>query len=380
MIVFKSFFKIAKRYIPILSIYVFSFLVLIGIMFKVNSASTVEEFKAQEIDICIIDHDKSDASKNLVSYLDQKHHTVKLDEDVNVFRDAIYNRIVNYVLIIPKGFGNKLENATTNNKLESYKLPGSMTADFFEMDMNAYLSTYNSYLSLGYSDKDAYEACIETLKKETKATINKKESAATSKASRFYTYFPYVIISVIITGFAPILIRFNTEPIRKRTLCSNFSLLKRNIALACGSGIYTIIITSFFILISLVLCGKDMLNASGVIHIINALTYAFVCLGLAFFISTLTTKSSALNMLANVIGLGSSFMCGIFVSRDLLSETVLKIGRFFPAYWYLNVESELTGSTFSWTPTMTQGFLVQLLFFVAFMVLAILSVQVRRNR
>ena len=42
-------------------------------------------------------------------------------------------------------------------------------------------------------------------------------------------------------------------------------------------------------------------------------------------------------MIANILGLGMSFLCGIFVPQAFLGNTVLAIGRFLPAYWYVRI-------------------------------------------
>ena len=380
MTVFKSFFKVARGYTPIIMLYVVVFLVVMYISFTVGETPGAESYKDQGTDMCIINHDDNEISDSLVKYLDKKHNLVTLEENEDIFRDAIYNRTVTYILIIPKGFGDSLLAGDNKISLESYKLPGSMNADFVEMDMNTYLSTFSSYLSLDYSSSKAYDATLKTMEKKTDATVYQEDVVRFSKAHKFYKYYPYIIISIIITGLAPILIRFNQEDLKKRTLCSRVSILRRNLILTIGSGIYTIFIVVCIVALSFVLAGKDMMSATAPLHIANATLYAFVCLALAFLISTITNKTNVLNMVANVIGLGSSFLCGVFVPRELLSDAVCAIGKFLPAYWYINVESEIAGSTFTWNQAMTTGFLVQGLYFIAIMVIAVLVGQVRRTK
>ena len=54
-------------------------------------------------------------------------------------------------------------------------------------------------------------------------------------------------------------------------------------------------------------------------------------------------NDNALNMVANVIGLGMSFLCGIFVPQWYLGDAVISASRFLPAYWYVRINNMLSG-------------------------------------
>ena len=41
--------------------------------------------------------------------------------------------------------------------------------------------------------------------------------------------------------------------------------------------------------------------------------------------------------MVNVLSLGMSFLCGVFVPVSLLSEGVRSVSRFLPVYWYEQV-------------------------------------------
>ena len=72
-------------------------------------------------------------------------------------------------------------------------------------------------------------------------------------------------------------------------------------------------------------------------------------------------------MIANVVGLGMSFLCGIFVPQAILSDNLLQVSRFLPAYWYVRItnmfgsySAEPFSMNFYW-----KAIGIQLLFFVA---------------
>ena len=59
--------------------------------------------------------------------------------------------------------------------------------------------------------------------------------------------------------------------------------------------------------------------------------------------SVLIEEKRAINIATNIIGLGMSFLCGVFVPQELLSEKVLDVSRFLPAYWYVRTNDMLAG-------------------------------------
>ena len=65
---------------------------------------------------------------------------------------------------------------------------------------------------------------------------------------------------------------------------------------------------------------------------------------LTILIAVIAPNPSVVNIIANVFSLGMSFLCGVFVPQMLLSETVLNVGKFLPAYWYVRANNMLSGS------------------------------------
>ena len=60
----------------------------------------------------------------------------------------------------------------------------------------------------------------------------------------------------------------------------------------------------------------------------------FIGLGLAYFISAITSDENIINMLSNMIVLSMCFLCGTFVDTQFMSPMILKLAQFLPLYWY----------------------------------------------
>lgn len=78
-----------------------------------------------------------------------------------------------------------------------------------------------------------------------------------------------------------------------------------------------------------------MFTYHGLVLIANSFVFSICALCMAFLVSNLISSKNAVNGIVNVIGLGSSFLCGAFVPVEWLPDAVLKIAHILPSYWYI---------------------------------------------
>ncbi len=380
MTVFKTFFKMAKKYIGNLIMYTAIFL-SITLFIANNNEATVENYTGSAVRVAVFDEDNSDLSKGLTDYLNIQHELVTIENDLDAIRDALYIRKAEYVITIPKGFEASVLAGSEENLLEVYKLPGSVTAQFVDLSINSFLNTYGAYLAGGFTAAEAYDKTLQTIDAESEVAFYNKETVNdTPKIHYYYLYLPYALISITILCIGPMLIGFSRTQVKDRVNCSRISSFKKNMSLLCASSIYTLALVLFYFIISLILYSADVTADTILLRFINVAVQAFVCLAFAFLFSLLTKNVGLLSMFSNVFGLGSSFLCGIFVPREFLSDSVASFGRFLPAYWYINVEDALCNLTTEAYSTITTGYLVQVLYGVAVLVIALVIGQYQRRR
>ena len=366
MTVFKSFFAVSKKYIGTLIMYTCIFLGISISIAKLNNQNNIETFKSTQLNVAYFNHSDSVLAKKLIEYLSDNHKLMDdYDEDIDCFRDEIYNRNIDYVLIIPEKF-------EETHEVEAYKLPGSVTAQFMDLSINSFITTYSAYKVTGISDDEAYAKTLDTMALDTQINFADKSKVTTyTDEHYFFQYLPYIFTCVICLSLAPVLISFNKTEVKKRTLCSGIPLAKRNASLAAGCFIYTFGIVIFYVIISIIIYGNVVFSTAGALRVLNAVVFLLVALSFAFLLSNITSQVNAVNMYVNAIGLGSSFICGIFVPRELLASGVIAAGRFFPAYWYVNVEEAASNLSIASTSTIVTGLSVQLLFALAMMTIAL---------
>lgn len=363
MQIFKAFFKISKHSLGIMIMYTVIFLVLLEMMAANRNPSSVSEFTESSINLAIFDNDMSSLSKDLTDYLSLKHNIVEFDFSLDTIRDKMYNRTVDYVLIIPENFYEK----TLNNEdisLTSYKLPESVSAQFIELQINSFVSLYSTYLKTCDDASCAYIKTITTLEQEADVSVYNNDSNTSSLplVHYFYLFIPYVFISVLTMCVTPILISMNKEEIKIRTLCSKLPATKRNIYIALSTFGIGFAVFLFFGIFSIFRFTDEMFTFVGLLRILNCFIFMIVCLSICFLFGTIMKNKNFISMAANIIGLGSSFLTGVFVDRFLLSPSVLAIGRLFPTYWYVDVELALTDGISGNTNTILVGYGIQILF------------------
>lgn len=83
------------------------------------------------------------------------------------------------------------------------------------------------------------------------------------------------------------------------------------------------------------------MNPSGILeepnrgwYLLNILTMVVVGQAIAFLVVHAAGSANGVNGLANVIALGMSFLCGVFIPDAMLSAQVKRLARFLPVYWY----------------------------------------------
>ena len=50
-------------------------------------------------------------------------------------------------------------------------------------------------------------------------------------------------------------------------------------------------------------------------------------------------NENLINMISNMLVLSMSFLCGVFINQELLSDGIVKAAHFMPLYWYTMLKS-----------------------------------------
>lgn len=394
MQVFKTFFRIAKKQLPSAGIYIVIFAAIMFLMSMVSSNDTSTQFESSSLDITVIDEDHSEASQALIEHLDNYHNIIDLPDykQETLFDNLYYTRIA-YVLTIPQGYSQRLTDLDTTDLVSSSKLNNSARGYFLDQQIDEYLNTVTMYLSGGYDLQEALDKTAASFGEQGEPELIDFEGDAEEEVNPvmayFFQYIPYIFLSVMILGMCPILITFHTKDLQNRIRCSSLSQHSLNLQLTLGCILYTLGLWLVFILVAIFFYGpSDVFSQQGLLLLGNSAAFLPVSVAITLLLGTFITagsKSSAanvLNMVANVIGLGMSFLCGIFVPQFLLGDAVLAVAHFLPAYWYVRNSNMISGFSEEVMdyPTYWLCIGMQLLFFAALFAVYLVASKQRKHR
>lgn len=333
MTVFKTFLKIVDRNKFIIILYTVILLVFAGFSMQTNETNT--NFVANKPDVLIVNKDKNiGVTKNLIAYIENNSNIVDIEKTENAINDALFYRDINYIIYIPENYRKDFLNGL-NPQIE-VKSTGNYEAEFSEMILSRYIKVSNTYVKNIDDEEKLIEKINDTLAKETEVKVTSKlDTDNLSKATYYYNFLNYSLLAGLVYVICIILSSFRAEKIRKRTIISSMNYKKFNRQLLLSNGMLAIILWAFYVILSFMLIGDIMLTAHGLILIANSFIFSICALTISFLIANLVNNKNAINGIVNVIGLGSSFLCGAFVPVELLPDSVLKIAHILPSYWYI---------------------------------------------
>lgn len=374
MTVFKSFFKVASKNIGTIILYTVLLVLFGGIQFKSNDTL---EFSTEKPDVIIVDKDESVLSKNLVSYFNE--NAIVIDNYDNI-DDTIFYRQANYYFEIYKGYEEDVLNGNLKNL--KIKTTGDYMSSLSSMMLNRYLKVQEGYAYLK-DTKQINEKVNNVLNNKTKVELKSKlKIKELSKLASYYNFASYSIVSSIVLVITLIISSYNNINIRKRTIISSQDYKTYNKQLILAASIYAIIVWIFYNILGFILNKDAMLNIRGLLYVINSFVYTFVNLLLAILISSVLTNKNAINGIVNVLAVGSSFLCGVFVPTEWLGKTVLKIAHIFPTFYYVdsnNLISKIEVINFESIKPIINNTIVLLVFVILFILINNIITRIKRK-
>lgn len=371
MQVFKAFLQVLKRKLPTALIYISVFLA-IAIPMAVNG-SKEKVFEAEKLNICIFDEDGTPESHALTDFIRQQHKLVTIANDRRAITDALYYETADYVLVIENGYAGKLQSGETDDLFSSYQMHDSYSVVLVQQMLDRYITTIQAYQAGGAELTDAIADAADVITEETEVRYAEKQdtSVLSSFSAAYFSYMSYVLISVIISVLCPVLLTMNRRNIRFRTNCSCIHPNAYTMQIFAGGTLFVLVVWALFTVTGILLNG-GMFRGAAWLVIPNSLLYALICTGIAVFVAELSVSTNTVNLITQVLGLGMSFLCGVFVNQSLLGDELLAVARFLPAYWYVRLINMLQGSVPYDTSEAAMCLLIELGFSVMLMLISLL--------
>ena len=379
MIVFKTFWRIMKRYWWIVFIYV---AILTSLSVINLNAAPVTDFVDTKPEITIESQDSSDLAtkpftKNFLNYLSKNTKIIDLKESETT--DALFYQKISMILYLPEDLESKI---LSGQKITlDYRTSGNYTAElsknlikrYFELQKTEILESKNSSKEQSNTPSEDSEKIISRLnqKLDQSPTVRLASKNATnlSKIAAFFNFASYTIMAIILYVTCFINASFNKSSVKKRTMVSSLHLKKYNFSLLLANSIFAFSVFALLTTLSFFVLGNIVLTPFFIFEILNILLYTLAALTLAELVSTFNLSRDAVSGVVNLLSLAPAFLSGAFVPTYFLPSLVLTIAHIFPTYWFINTNNKITTMTeFSFNSFLTilPNLLVLVLFSIIF--------------
>lgn len=355
MIVFKTFWRIMKRYWWIVFIYV---AILTSLSVINLNAAPVNDFVDTKPEITIVSQDSSDLAtkpftKNFLNYLSKNTKIINLKESETT--DALFYQKISMILYLPKDLESKI---LSGQKITlDYRTSGNYTAElsknlikrYFELQRTEILESKNSSKEQSNILSEDSEKIISNLNQrlDQSPTVRLASKNATnlSKIAAFFNFASYTIMAIILYVTCFINTSFNKSSVKKRTMVSSLHLKKYNFSLLLANSIFAFSVFALLTTLSLFVLGNIVLTPLFIFEVLNILLYTLAALTLAELVSTFNLSRDAVSGVVNLLSLAPAFLSGAFVPTYFLPSFVLTIAHIFPTYWFIDTNSKITTMT-----------------------------------
>lgn len=381
MIVFKTFWRIMKRYWWIVFIYV---AILTSLSIINLNAAPVTDFVDTKPEITIVSQDSSDLAtkpftKNFLNYLSKNTKIIDLKESETT--DALFYQKISMILYLPEDL--ELKILSGQKIILDYRTSGNYTAElsknlikrYFELQRTEILESKNSSKEqpniLSEDSEKIISRLNQRLDQSPTVRLASKNATNLSKIAAFFNFASYTIMAIILYVTCFINASFNKSSVKKRTMVSSLHLKKYNFSLLLANSIFAFSVFALLTTLSFFVLGNIVLTPFFIFEILNILLYTLAALTLAELVSTFNLSRDAVSGVVNLLSLAPAFLSGAFVPTYFLPSFVLTIAHIFPTYWFIDTNNKITTLTefnFNSFLTILPNLLVLVLFSIIFIV------------
>ena len=340
MQVFKAMLKVMRKRLPSAMIYIIVFVVISIIV--TNASTKDNKFEVTKLDICVFDEDDTPESRALIEFIGKSNDIDEIENDRDTIIDSLYYKRVNYALIIKKGYAERLAAGDTADLFGSYHIDENYSVVYMGQFLDEYTTSVKAYLTMGRTLDEAISSAEEALSQNTEVDMLRVDKGGSSHFSvdfaGYFQYMPYILIAAVFIVVCQVLVTMNNKDIRYRTNCSCIAPSKYTFQMFMGSAVFVLAVWLLLIVIGAIL-NKEVYTGRAWYAVLNSFIFSVVVTAISVFISSFEPKENVLNLITQVLSIGMSFLCGIFIPMEVLSDRVLAVARFLPAYWYVRANN-----------------------------------------
>ena len=332
MTTFKTYLRIVQKNIWIIIMYT----VMLVLFSAVNSSTGrgQMDFAATKPSTAVYDYDGSNLSNALADYVKEHTETKEIPKDGDTLFDALYYSDVDYVIYIEKGFGEKIAKGEDSEiEVKSNNSYGSYLS---ETIVSRFVKVAKSFAPMSETEIASKTSAL--LKNETKVELNTKlDTSGLSTAEFYYNFMNYSILAGLVFAISYATIGFRRRMVKKRLNVSSTSYRKINRDLMICNSILAIAMLTIYTILGLFVIGPSVIfSTNGLLMVLNSIILTIFAVSFAFLLTNLVEKNNALLAIINIVSIGSSFICGVFVPMEWVPDFVVSLAHFLPSFYYID--------------------------------------------
>lgn len=341
-----STFKTSLRIVAAHWMYVLVYLVwlsMLGLLTGVaQSGDASDQVEETTVSVAVIDRDGSTISRGIKDYVESVGKVQPLEDSTQAIQDATAQNRVNYVLIIPAGYGQRLQQATRQGieppRMDTVIGYESASGALMNVRTDSYTGQVADYLATLTDDPTrAVALAEETMSHSAPAERIAQDTAPLSHSFLVYTRFSlYPLIAFAIVTISTLMTALGRRAVRSRLDAAPVSGGARNLGLLGACLVVGVVGWLWILGLGVAVFGAGSVTTSApLLGVVGAAlgSYMLVAVSLGFLMGQFGLGQNAANAVANIGGMALSFLAGAWVPIEWMPDAVARTARLTPGYW-----------------------------------------------
>lgn len=341
-----STFKTCVRVVAAHRLYILIYLVLLSVFGLLTGMARSEDDSSQvttaTASVAVIDRDGSTISRGIKDYVESVGKVQPLEDSTQTIQDATAQNRVNYVLIIPAGYGQRLQQATRQGieppRMDTVIGYESASGALMNVRTDSYTGQVADYLATLTDDPTrAVALAEETMSHSAPAERIAQDTAPLSHSFLVYTRFSlYPLMAFAIVTISTLMTALGRRAVRSRLDAAPVSGGARNLGLLGACLVVGVVGWLWILGLGVAVFGAGSVTTSApLLGVVGAAlgSYMLVAVSLGFLMGQFGLGQNAANAVANIGGMALSFLAGAWVPIEWMPDAVARTARLTPGYW-----------------------------------------------
>ena len=341
-----STFKTCVRVVTAHRLYILIYLVLLSVFGLLTGIARSEDDSSQvttaTASVAVIDRDGTTISRGIKDYVESVGKVQPLEDSTQAIQDATAQNRVNYVLIIPAGYGQRLQQATRQGieppRMDTVIGYESASGALMNVRTDSYTGQVADYLATLTDDPTrAVALAEETMSHSAPAERIAQDTAPLSHSFLVYTRFSlYPLMAFAIVTISTLMTALGRRAVRSRLDAAPVSGGARNLGLLGACLVVGVVGWLWILGLGVAVFGAGSVTTSApLLGVVGAAlgSYMLVAVSLGFLVGQFGLGQNAANAVANIGGMALSFLAGAWVPIEWMPDAVARTARLTPGYW-----------------------------------------------